>query len=432
MSKSLSPEEKVKAGTLGSSMTRWGAMVGVAALVASLIWAGVVTEDHYKRFLYGFLVAWQFAFTLCLGSLIFVLIHHVTRAKWDTVLLRIAENVATALPIVAAIGFLFIMVPMLVLDNHQLYFWDYWHNLPKDLQHDEAYHHLAKKGAWLSAPFFAGRFIVYMAIYSAIAFYFASNSKKQDETGDPRINEKLRIHAGWCIVAVGLTTYLVGFDLEMSLSPEWYSTIFSVNMFGGAMVGTYAFLSVLTRLIQRGGRLQKAVTVEHYHDMGKMLFGFNMFWAYTAFSPFMLIWYSNIPEEVVWYRYRWVGTDWYYLSIFVILFVWAIPYTLLLSRWSKRILPIFMILCVEQLIAHYIDLYWNIMPNMTWGESEGVVTGPLTGPLAAHQWHFAATDLLSFIGVFALFLAAVGSRMKGNLLPVKNPSLGASLAFENY
>jgi hypothetical protein len=173
--------------------------------------------------------------------------------------------------------------------------------------------------------------------------------------------------------------------VRMSLAPKWYSTIYSVNMFGGAMIGTYAFLGLLSRAIQQSGRLTRSITVEHYHDIGKLLFGFTFFWAYTAFSQFMLIWYANIPEEVVFYRYR-MFTDWQALSIVVILCCWAIPYVLLLSRWTKRILPVFMILCAWQLIFHFIDLYWNVMPNLVWGaqshDGHTVVTGPLTGALA--------------------------------------------------
>jgi hypothetical protein len=272
-----------------------------------------------------------------------------------------------------------------------------------------------------------------MAIYSGMALFFSRQSRKEDETGDKRIAERLRVAAGPLVLLYALTTVMAGFDLTMSLSPEWYSSIYSVNMFGGAMCGTWAFLTLLTRAIQRTGKLTNVVTREHYHDTGKWVFAFNFFWAYTAFSPLLLIWYSNIPEEVVWYRYRWAGTDWQALTYVVIFAVWIFPYVALLSRWTKRILPLLMAVCFEQLVAHYIDLYWNVMPNVNWGHREdGLTTGPLTGPFTQHAWHFAASDLLSLIAFFALFLAAVGTRMKGNLVPIKNRTLNASMAFENY
>lgn len=428
-SKTLHPDEKFKAGTLGASMTKFGAIAGLALLALSLI-LGAHNDDHWRRFEFGYLTAWVFVFTLCLGSLFVVMIHHVTKSRWDTVLLRIAENVSCAFPFVAILGFGFLL-PMLAFDNHQLYFWD-WYHAHAEVHGQPFYAHLAKKATWLSPSLFTLRYVLYMVIYSGLAMHFARSSRREDETGDPMISDRLRVHAGPAILLFALTTFMVGFDVEMSLAPEWYSTIFSVNMFGGAMVGTYAFLALLTRAIQKSGRLTRSVTTEHYHDLGKMLFGFNFFWAYTAFSPLLLIWYGNIPEEVVFYRYRWSGSDWQYFSLALIALHWAIPYTMLLSRWTKRVLPILMFVCVEQMFMHYIDLYWNVMPNATWGSHDGLVTGPLTGPLTSYDYHFALSDWTLLFALFTLFVAAVGRRMKGNLIAVKSPTLGASLAFENY
>jgi hypothetical protein len=423
-------------------MVKFGLLAGLVLLVVAYIF-GHQEDDHLRRFQYGYLTAWVFVWTLAVGSLFFVLIHHLTRARWSTVMRRIAENVTGTFPwlLVMSLGWL---LPMLIMDNHELYFWSYVGDLPAKAPADgsawqghEAYHHLHAKAGWLSNGFFAARVAIYLGIYTALSFYFSKWSRKQDDSGDPAISEKLRIASGPGMLIFALTTVFAGFDIMMSLSPEWYSTIYSVNLFGGAMIGTYAFLAILSRAIQRTGRLTRSITVEHYHDVGKLLFGFTFFWAYTAFSQFMLIWYANIPEEVVFYKYR-MFTDWQNLSIVVILCCWAIPYVLLLSRWTKRVLPVFMALCAWQMIFHFVDLYWNIMPNMTWGSTvdphSGAIlsTGPLTGQLAAHEYHFAASDVLCLLGLLAIFIAAVGRQMRGNLVPVKDPNLGASLAFENY
>ena len=423
--KTLHPDEKYKAGNLGSNLSKL-LVVGVVILIIGAVIAFFnKDDDNYRRFQFGFLTAWTFVWTIAVGCLFFVLIHHLARARWSTVLRRIAENVSLTFPVLGVVGFLGFVLPML-LGNNELYFWAYFDDHP-----DPHNHHMMVKKGWLTPEFFAIRFVVYMAIYTAIATYFAKKSREQDESGDPKISEKLRIASGPGMLIFALTTVFAGFDIVMSLMPEWFSTIYSVNIFGGAMIGTYAFLGLFSRAIQKSGRLTRSVTVEHYHDLGKLLFGFTFFWAYTAFSQFMLIWYANIPEEVTFYRYRMDG-DWMYLSIAVILCAWAIPYVLLLSRWTKRILPIFMALCAWQLFFHYIDLYWNIMPNMTWWAHDGHVVGPLHGPIAAHQYTFAINDLILLVGMFALFLGAVGRQMKGNLVPVKDPQLGASLAFENF
>jgi hypothetical protein len=422
--KSLHPDEKYKAGTLGASMTKIGFGAGILLLVVAAILAFVNKDtDHYRRFQFGYLTAWTFIWSIAVGSIFFVLIHHLARARWGTVVRRIAENISLTMPVIGVLGLGFIL-PMLA-GNDNLYFWSYF------AKHQDPHnHHLMTKVGWLSPGFFLIRYVIYIGIYTGLATYFARKSRQQDESGDPKLSEQMRITSGWGMLVFSLTTVMAGFDILMSLSPEWYSTIYSVNVFGGAMVAFYAFLAILTRAIQKTGRLTHSVNAEHYQDIGKYLFGFLFFWAYTAFSQFMLIWYANIPEEVIWYRYRFF-TDWEPLS-WAMLIGWAIPYVILLSRWPKRIMPAFMALCVWALLHHYLDIYWNVMPNMVWGVEHGHNLGPLHGALAEHHYKFDIGDVLLLLSMIALFIGAVGRQMKGNIIPVKDPNLGASLAFENY
>jgi hypothetical protein len=432
--KTIHPDEKVKAGNFGSQLAKIALPLGLAAIAAAFLLGP--SHTGYRHFQLGYLTAWMFVWSIACGSLFFVMIHHLARARWSTVLRRVAENIALTFPLLGVVGFLGIVLPMLA-GNHDLYYWDYAHTQSHEWQHVD--HHLAGKLGWLSSGFFAGRFVLYMAIYSLLAYWFAKTSKAQDESGDPKLSEKMRIAAGPGILVFALTTVFVGFDLMMSLAPKWYSTIYSVNLFGGAMIATYAFLAIFTRAVQRTGRIVHSVTVEHYHDLGKLLFGFIFFWAYTAFSQFMLIWYADIPEEVVFYNYRMFGggdglSGWANWSIALLLCQWAIPYVLLLSRWTKRILPILMAISVWALVWHWVDLYWNIMPNAAWGVDleTGRNTGPLTGLLEANQPQYVWHSVLIWLGMVGVFLGFVGTRMKGNLLPVKDPMLGPSLAFENY
>lgn len=426
LTKALHPDEKVKAGTLGSTLAKVGFAGGIIALVVAYL-LGHGAGDHLRRFQYGYLTAWLFVWSIACGSLFFVLIHHLARARWGTVLRRIAENVALTFPVLTVLGLGFLL-PM-HMGNHELYYWSWFGAQPHEIQ--ELNHHLHGKLGWLNPGFFTIRFLLYMAIYSGMAIAFSRASRQQDETGDPKLSEKMRVWSGPGMLVFSLTTVFLGFDVAMSLQPEWYSTIYSVNLFGGAMVATYAFLGLFARATQKSGRLVHSITVEHYHDVGKYLFGFTFFWIYTAFSQFLLIWYANIPEETQFYKYR-MFTDWQYLSIALLIGAFAIPYVALLSRWTKRILPIFMVLCVWQLVFHYLDLFWNVMPNVNWGMDHGMVTGPLSGPLDKHTFSIEVTDILTLVAMVLLFLGAVGRKMKGNLLPVKDPNLGSSLAFENY
>jgi hypothetical protein len=217
----------------------------------------------------------------------------------------------------------------------------------------------------------------------------------------------------------------------MTLQPLWYSTIYSVNYFSGAMLATYCTLALFHMAIQRTGRLTHSVTVEHYHDIGKYMFGWTFFWIYTAFSQFMLQWYGNMPEETVFYTYRLFG-GWQIVSIAVLVGHWAFPYVSLLTRWSKRILPLLAALAAWQLIFHYIDLYWNVMPNQTWTMDGAWNLGPLQGDPETYKVNFHIMDLTLLVGMIGLWLAGVGRSMKGNLVPVNDPKLGQCLAFENY
>jgi hypothetical protein len=278
------------------------------------------------------------------------------------------------------------------------------------------------------------RYVVYGVLFSAMASYFTRKSREQDETGDPKISETLRIASGPAMIIYALITCFAAFDILMSMAPSWYSTIYGVNFWGSACVGGFAALGLLVLGIQRTGRLTHSVNAEHYHDIGKWMFAFTFFWAYTAFSQFMLQWYGNLPEETVWYKYRLFG-EWQWVSIAMLVGFWAFPFVFLMSRWTKRIVPSLVFFAVWQLVFHWLDLYWNVMPSYDWlpaahGGAQ-VVSGPLTGDTAYHHVGFNWLDITVWIGLVGVLLAGFGRNLQGNLIPVKDPTLGLSLAHEN-
>ena len=421
----IHPDEKYKADKLGKQLTKGGLAAGLVLLAVSVVF-GATKGDHWKHFFYAYLTAWTFVFSLCIGSLFFILIGHLARARWGIVLRRQAEFMVGAFPWVFALGLVFI-IPVLA-GYEDLYFWSV-----KQLHDDKhpLWHHMHHKAGWLDPFFFAGRYVVYFAIYIGLSRWFTKHSVQQDTDGDPAHTEKMRVWSGGAIVLFALTTIFAAMDLVMSLAPMWFSTIFSVNFFAGSMLATYCTLALLHMAIQRTGRLKHSVTVEHYHDLGKYTFGWNFFWIYTAFSQFMLIWYGNMQEETVFYNYR-MFSQWQYVSIALVLGQWAFPYFSLLTRWTKRILPLLAFFSVWQLIFHYLDLYWNIMPNAQWTELGGWNRGPLQGDPEAFKVGFHAMDVTLLLGLVALWLAGVGKSMRGNLIPVNDPKLGAALRFENY
>src|SRR5689334_11623211 len=140
-----------------------------------------------------------------------------------------------------------------------------------------------------------------------------------------------------------------------------------------------------------------------------------------------------MPEETVWYKYRLFG-NWQWVSIAMLVGYWAFPFVFLLSRWTKRIVPSLVFFAVWQLVFHWLDLYWNAMPSYDWlPVSNGTSTinaGPLMGDIAQHHVGFSIVDVTVWIGLCGILLAAIGRNLKGNLIPVKDPTLGLSLSHE--
>jgi hypothetical protein len=400
----LHPNEKIKLGKDASKLTTAGVAMALIGLVLSLI-LSLGKGDHFQRFFFSYLTAYAWCLSIAVGALFFVLIQHLTRARASVAYRRIGEMLTQTFPMLLVMSLVF-LVPML-LGNTTLYKW---------LEPDPVTaHHLHHKATWLSAPFFSGRVIFYLLVFTAISRWFYKTSVQQDETGDASLSDKMRVASGPATLIFAIITAMAGFDILMSIEPVWFSTIYGVWFFGGGVMAFYAFLALGTAAIQRSGRLVHSVTTEHYHDMGKMMFAFLMFWAYVSFSQFLLIWYGNMPEETFWYHPR-MFSDWQYVSWFILFGAFAIPYPILMSRWTKRIAASRTVVAVWLLLCHYIDIYWNVMPSYD-----------------GHHVTFAAIDLGTFLLAFGLFLAAFGRALgKGNLIATKDPTLGASLSFQNY
>jgi hypothetical protein len=200
----------------------------------------------------------------------------------------------------------------------------------------------------------------------------------------------------------------------MSLTPHWYSTIFGVYFFAGSFVGFIALLSVAAVAMRRAGLLDTVITAEHLHDVGKLLFAFTAFWAYIAFSQFFLMWYANLPEETVWYKARMEGS-WLSVSTFLMVGHFVAPFFYLMGRAVKRRDSTLAIGGVWLLAMHYVDLYWQVMPTL---HPEGFSPSIL--------------DVAAFVTVGGAVVAAASWLMRRQaLVPLRDPRLAESLAFEN-
>lgn len=409
--------ERRRLDELGPFVVRLGWMVGLAALAAGLvlglIFSGFKFGEFLQSALRSYLVAFCFVLSIGLGALFFVLIQHLTRAGWSVGVRRVAECIACGLPPLALLA-----LPIL-LGMGLLYPWANPQAFIGSAFRDAADVHLLHlKEAYLNPVFFVIRVVVYFAVWSGLAVYFFNRSVKQDETGDPALTSQMQTVSAPGMLLYAVTVTFASFDLLMSLNPLWFSTIFGVYFFAGSVVAALATIILVMHLLQRAGRLTRVVNTEHYHDLGKLLFGFMVFWTYIAFSQFMLIWYANLPEETVWYRARMNG-GWAVFSLVLLFGHFVVPFLALISRHPKRMGWPLVAGAVWMLAVHWLDIYYLVMPVL-YGPQFGIV------PLGL-------MDLTMLVALCGLFASAVAMRMsRVSLLPERDPRLAESLAFENY
>ena len=320
---------------------------GIAGLAASAV--GLLTDAH--TFWASYLVAFAYWLTIALGGLFFTMLHQVTGAVWSTVARRAGEALSMTLPL------LFVLfIPLLFGMNH-LYHWSH----SEEVLTDEL---LKWKSPFLNSGFFIVRAVMYFAIWTGLAWLLNRESLAQDADGS--ITHTLRLRKisapGMFLFAFSIT--FAAFDWLMSLEPHWYSTIFGVYVFTGSFLSSLAFMTVFFGWLRSKNVLTGEVTIDHFHDFGRMLFAFTVFWAYIGGSQYYLIWYANIPEETVWYLARWDGS-WKFVSIALIALHFGVPFFVLAFYKSKRTLKVLLSIASLILIMHFVDMFWVVMPTFS-------------------------------------------------------------------
>jgi hypothetical protein len=395
-------EDNIQIGEEATDFGKKALGVGIGALVLAVIVSGGFTH----QFAASYLVAYMYVLALGLGVLWFVTIQHLTNAKWSVVVRRVAEILAANMPLLALLS-LPVIVPIFI-GQSDIFEW----SDPSKVAMSKA---LGHKAGYLNVKFFFVRCVIYFGFWSLLSRYFLKQSLDQDTSGKAEVNTSLQAVSAPAMIVFALTLTFCAFDLIMSVDADFFSTIFGVYYFGGAVACGYSLLALSLMWLQGKGRLLHAVNREHYHDLGKMMFAFGVvFWSYIAFSQFMLIWYGDLPEETHWFHERFDG-DWKIVSGALLTCHFVIPFFGLMSRYVKRNRKTLAFWAIWLLVIEFVDLYWLIMPSISKDEI----------PL-----HIA--DLLCWIGVVGVFLGAAAMRMKGkNLVPTKDPRLADSLAFLN-
>lgn len=421
---------KVRDGDLATTQ------LGLLAVGLVLIGASWATGKH---FYHSYLVGYMGVLGLCLGGLFFTMIQHISRAGWSVVVRRLAENIAGVLPFM-----LLLFIPILFGFGDLFHHWAHANHdaagnalAATDPKFDAV---LAGKSAWLNSTFFFVRVAIYFAIWIGLAVFFRSQSIKQDETGDPAISLRLSRVAAPGLLLFALSITFAAFDWIMSLDPHWFSTIFGITYFAGGFMAFCAFVILLARWLGTKGYLQGAISTEHYHDLGKFLFTFMVFWTYTNFSQYMLIWYANLPEETRWFADRAEG-GWGSIGTLLILGHFLIPFAFLMSRHVKRNPVGLSIGSIFLLIIHCFDMQFLILPTMGHGGGDHAAAGAehaltglagFTAGFGEYLHHADWADFGCFIGMLAIVAGLVLFNIRRtNLVPVRDPRLAESLHFQN-
>jgi hypothetical protein len=377
---------------------------GKLALLAGVIGLALsgygYVQDKQQLF-YSYLTAYVFWLTIGWGALFFIMLHHLVNASWSVVLRRLSESVMMTLP------FMLVLFIPIGLGLHELYEWSHTDLVATD-------EILQKKAAYLNVGFFSVRVFTYFAVWILLSGLLYKYSLAQDRGHHPRLVSRMKRVSAVGMVLFAYTSTFAAFDWMMSLDAHWYSTIFGAYTYSGSFLAALCFITLVTIYQKKRGVLSDLVTVEHYHDLGKLTFAFIIFWAYMAFSQYFLIWYANIPEETVWYLQRWQGS-WKVVSLVIVFGHFAVPFVALITRAAKRSTVVMAAAAVWILLMHWVDIYWLVQPN-----------------LHPHGAQPSWMDLTTMVGVGGLFLWFFWRRFSTHpVVPVNDPALEESIGFVN-
>jgi hypothetical protein len=386
-------------------------LMGVIALGAAATLVGIMGDhtDHHQRTWASLLVNAFFFLGITLGALFFYSLQNATETAWSVLVKRVFEGIMGFLPI-GAIA----MVVVLAAGSmhwHHIYHWmDAKLYDPSDLEHYDPI--IAGKKAFLNQPFYWLRTIAYLATFILFARWFRSKSLEMDRmSGDTLVRTHLLVYRRSALFLVFFAVFssILAWDWLMSIDAHWFSTLYGWYAFSGMWVSAMITGVILVLYLKRKGYLPQ-VSNSHIHDMGKWVFAISFLWSYLYFSQFMLIWYSNIPEEVTYFQTRINEHPALMWGTFFINF--AVPMVMLMSRDAKRN-PRFLIGVGSVIfVGHWLDVNMMVMPG-------------------ALGHHFHGIGLLE-VGMFVTFLGAfiytvLNTLTKAPLTPVNHPYLEESV-----
>ena len=370
-------------------------LLGVAAVALVATVAGAWIDP--RRAAFAYLAAFGVGVGGALGGLALLLIAHATHARWFVVLRRLAEALASTLPLHAV---LFLPVALSLRTIYP------WARPPKELD-PEARHVVLAHAAWLTPRLFVARAYLCIATWIVVAWLLRRASLQGGEAGVARS----RAIAAAALPVVALTVTLAAFDWFMSLDATWVSDVYGVYFFAGALASAVGLVAVLAWLARARGVLPAGVSAAHFHALGRVLLTAVAFWAYIAFCQALLVWMADLPREIPYYQARTEG-EFRGLSIALAAAHFGVPFAALLSRPLKRRAGALALVGGWVVLAHALDVYWMVIPAMRSGArllDAAPIVLVIAASLAFGTWRFFAEPPI----------------------PTRDPDLARSLRYES-
>jgi hypothetical protein len=376
-----------------------GWLIGGVALIAALFGAFTSPDKFYQSYLFSYLLV----LGLTLGSLGLLMLQHLTGGNWGIIIRRPLEAATQNIWLV-----LLMFVPV-VAGMSSLY--GAW----MDPEHRKAEPLSPLQQRYLTSSGFLVRAVIYFAIWCALVWIFNKWSRRQDVDQENRaLRRHFKLLAGPGIILYVVAMTFASFDWVMSLSPHWASTIYGFIFVAGQAVSAMSLMIAVVVLLSGSQPFASVLQKRHLHDLGKLLFAFNMLWAYFDFSQLLIIWSGNLPEEITFYRSRLNG-GWGVLAVTVLVFHFAVPFLLLLSQDVKRNARLVSKIAMWMIFMRLVDLFWMTRPEFTtraWPTWRDIVV-----PVA-------------LIGLWVGFFAKNLKRLP--LLPLGDPKLAEAIAHDEH
>ena len=320
-----------------SGWQRFCLAIGVGGALTCII--GFVTQP--EQLMRGYLIGFMLWLGLSLGCLAMLMVQHLSGGLWGLSIRRILEAATKGLPLM-----LVLWIP-LFLGRHYLYAW----------MTDSS---LTENNSWyLNMPFWWLRQVIYFAVWLGLMYVLNKRSALQDEPGnDPRF----QLISGIGCLLYALTISFAAVDWVMSLDPHWGSTIYGMIFMVGQGLSALSFCIIMLAVLTRYSPMREIIMAEQFHDIAKLMLAFVMLFAYFSFSQWLIIWAGNLPDEIGFYLAR-IRGGWGLIALVIIMFHFALPFALLLSRNLKRDGQKMIGLALLLMFMRLVDIYWYVVPN---------------------------------------------------------------------